>query len=700
MGIVAWVGYGLGYLGSGQLTGVIVSILALILMNPLTLWVLARAKNLRFIKYFSLGVNLVEVTVYTAVIHFVGGLTAAYLCTLYFVLIAYLGMTAPRRVPFLIAGWCVVCLLGMVVLETTGLLPLPRSPILTSNPDRWLPWHSQLLIVGAIGVVLMVMAYVSSSTAGVLRRGRQQLRQINLDLERELDQRRQDQEELRHTRDLLETRVAERTAELLELNRRLTEEILERKQTELALRESQVRYVLATEAGRVGVWEWDLTTGEFYLDPFIKQRLGYEEDELHKFTREWFAQVTHPEERQQWIDLALLISQGRIDTFENEYRVVAKDGDIQWILTRGSVVRDEAGTPRRVIGTSMEITNRKRMEEAIQQSEARYYLATEAARVGVWDWDLKTGRFESDPRVWRELGYEPDQFKELTTEWGTLVVHPDDRAKMMETALAVQQGQLDDFEVEFRARHVDGRYTWYLSRASVIRDEAGVPIKVVGATIDINDRKQVEAKLQASELKFNAAFKSSPAIVSLSTLDEGRFLDVNENFLEVLGYTRAEVIGHTAEELSLWPNPLDRRQILASMKDGDIRNVEVPMRHKSAAIRQQLWSGTVIEMDGQRFLLTSAVDITDRIKAEQERDRLIAELRQALDKVQTLHGLIPICAYCKKVRDDEGYWHQVEAYLKAHSAAEFSHGLCPDCIEEHYPDYAHPSEAEEQESGS
>lgn len=74
-------------------------------------------------------------------------------------------------------------------------------------------------------------------------------------------------------------------------------------------------------------------------------------------------------------------------------------------------------------------------------------------------------------------------------------------------------------------------------------------------------------------------------------------------------------------------------------------------------------------------------DITDQVKMEQEREKLIAELRDALDQVKTLGGLLPICASCKKIRNDDGYWQQVEVYLRDHSDAKLTHGYCPDCFE-------------------
>ena len=82
-----------------------------------------------------------------------------------------------------------------------------------------------------------------------------------------------------------------------------------------------------------------------------------------------------------------------------------------------------------------------------------------------------------------------------------------------------------------------------------------------------------------------------------------------------------------------------------------------------------------------------ARDATERKRSEAERERLVSELQNALVRVRTLSGLIPICASCKKIRDDGGFWNQVEKYVTEHSNATFSHGLCPDCARKLYPDY-------------
>jgi hypothetical protein len=88
-----------------------------------------------------------------------------------------------------------------------------------------------------------------------------------------------------------------------------------------------------------------------------------------------------------------------------------------------------------------------------------------------------------------------------------------------------------------------------------------------------------------------------------------------------------------------------------------------------------------------------ANEIAERAWAQEQQERLIGELRAALANIKTLRGLLPICASCKKIRDDGGYWNQIETYIHEHSEAQFSHGLCPDCIQQLYPDLSEEGQA-------
>ncbi len=110
-------------------------------------------------------------------------------------------------------------------------------------------------------------------------------------------------------------------------------------------------------------------------------------------------------------------------------------------------------------------------------------------------------------------------------------------------------------------------------------------------------------------------------------------------------------------------------------------------RHLSLQVRP-----ISVQTDGEDkkatiFAVAIIQDITERKRVEEERERLIVELQEALAKIKTLRGLIPICAHCKKIRDDQGYWNQLEAYIQKHSEAEFSHGICDECAKQLYPEF-------------
>ena len=111
--------------------------------------------------------------------------------------------------------------------------------------------------------------------------------------------------------------------------------------------------------------------------------------------------------------------------------------------------------------------------------------------------------------------------------------------------------------------------------------------------------------------------------------------------------------------------------------------VLVNLKGEELQVLKSVASGRI---NGRQCLIESFVDITEQKKAEQEREKLIADLQQAIDEIKTLSGIIPICASCKKIRDDKGYWNQVETYVASHSKAQFSHGMCPECSDTLYGD--------------
>jgi PAS domain-containing protein len=119
-----------------------------------------------------------------------------------------------------------------------------------------------------------------------------------------------------------------------------------------------------------------------------------------------------------------------------------------------------------------------------------------------------------------------------------------------------------------------------------------------------------------------------------------------------------------------------------------ILSPDIPCRRKDGSIIYASIATAPVVIDGHKCNVGFFTDITERKLAEEAREKLIHEIQDALAQIKKLSGLLPICASCKKIRDDKGYWNQIESYIRDHSEAEFSHGICPDCMKKLYPNFA------------
>ena len=147
----------------------------------------------------------------------------------------------------------------------------------------------------------------------------------------------------------------------------LFEDITERKQEESARRISKERYEMATRAARVGVWDWNIKAGEFYLDPSVKENLGYKDEEIPNDLEVWVTHV-HPDDREPVMKAAQECLEGKTPEYIFEHRMIHKNGTTRWILVRGKVIRDAQGNAVRMVGTDTDITDLKQAEEQIRTS--------------------------------------------------------------------------------------------------------------------------------------------------------------------------------------------------------------------------------------------------------------------------------------------------------------------------------------------
>jgi PAS domain S-box-containing protein len=206
---------------------------------------------------------------------------------------------------------------------------------------------------------------------------------------------------------------------------------------------------------------------------------------------------------------------------------------------------------------------------------------------------------------------------------------------------------------------------------------------VAGSILDITAPKQAEEAIHESEYKYRALFDQAVDSILLIDIETGNILEFNDKAYEALGYTR--------EEFQKLKIPDFEVSEIAAMRDRKIfkegpQDFETKHRTKSGELRTIHVNARIISVRGKNVLQAIHRDITDIKQAEKQRDKLIAELQKALSEVKTLRGFLPICSYCKKIRDDKGYWSQIESYIHKHSDAEFSHGICPECAKKYFPD--------------
>lgn len=159
---------------------------------------------------------------------------------------------------------------------------------------------------------------------------------------------------------------------------------------------------------------------------------------------------------------------------------------------------------------------------------------------------------------------------------------------------------------------------------------------------------------------------------------DGYFTRLNPAWEATLGFTLAELMARPFIE---FVHPEDRERTLGQNRQvrggGQARLFENRYLCRDGSHRWLLWNSTRDE--GHEVIYGVARDITERKRTELERERLVGELQTALGEVKTLQAFLPICAYCKSIRDDENYWHAVEAYISTHTNTSFTHGICPKC---------------------
>jgi PAS domain S-box-containing protein len=285
-------------------------------------------------------------------------------------------------------------------------------------------------------------------------------------------------------------------------------EIQERKRVELALRESEDRLHLALEAGRMAVWELDIATDTTTSTPELKHLLGFPPDQ--EVSQEEIRSGYLPGERERLLGHGRAALERGEQFIETEFQYRRPSGELRWFLLRADIISAFDGTPRTAIGVIVDVTERRRAEAGLRESEERLRLALDAGGLGSWELDIASDRRILSPRSAEIFGVQANEL--LEREAWQAVVHPDDRSLLTTAFQAALQGRVP-YRTEFRILSKDGGVRWVSSQAIVHRDETGAPRRVVGIHQDITDRKRWEEHQQLLINELNHRVKNTLATV-------------------------------------------------------------------------------------------------------------------------------------------------------------------------------------------
>lgn len=299
-----------------------------------------------------------------------------------------------------------------------------------------------------------------------------------------------------------------------------------------------------------------------------------------------------------------------------ELAILRSDGHVLHELGSAVPLYGANGKPRGSIGVFLDITERKRAEEALRQNEAALNQALDVGHMGTWDWDLQTGEVRWSPGHWMVHGLEPGSALPGYEIWRQSV-HPDD-VERVETAIQQARAAGTEFRADYRTLWPDQSIHWVEARGRFDHNHSGVPIRMRGVVVDITDRKTAELMRAEVEQRYWTLFHLAPVGMAQCDPATGRFLVVNDKLSEITGYSKDELLARHCVELTGAANAAAEWEALLK---GDIPSFksECPYHRKDKARIWVSYSASLVKRFNGDPLYTVLVveDITRRRQAEE-----------------------------------------------------------------------------------
>lgn len=417
----------------------------------------------------------------------------------------------------------------------------------------------------------------------------------------------------------------------------LVTDISERKQAEKVLRENQQWLNTALKAGKMGSWQLDLTTGTLAASDTCKANYGH--SPKSNFAYQDLFETIHAD------DLARVQAaiQQAIETdtdYDVEYRCVWSDGSIHWVLVRGRAIYNPDGKPLRIAGVSIDITERKQTEAALSQSEERFRLMAETIQDVFWVADFRVPQILYVSPAYEQIwGCSRDSLYSDYAFWLD-TIHPDDRERVRTTALTCLEQ--DVVENEYRIIRPNGSIRWIRDRGFALRDETGQIYEAVGIAQDITERKQAEVALREAYVQLESALVAGAVYTWRWQIPSNRVI-VNAAFAHLFAVDPVDAAteGLPLEMFIRAMHEEDRPRISEAINHAIETGEEYLSEYRvHTAAGEQRWvvARGRVEYDAASRPVAfpgALADITERKRAEQDRDRFFQLSRDMLAIINT-----------------------------------------------------------------
>jgi len=426
-------------------------------------------------------------------------------------------------------------------------------------------------------------------------------------------------------------------------------DITDRKERESELVTTKQRMELALEGANLGIWDWNMRTGEVSRDELLTEMLGYTQAEMGDRMRGW-ERVVHPADRERHDEALAEHVAARTPYYRCDHRLKTNAGDWKWVRTMGKIVeRDESGEPVRAVGIHQDIDDRKRAELALE--EERDMFKEGPAVVFKWEdtdgWPIE---YVSE-NVEEVLGYTPDELQSGEMQYLD-IIHEDDRGRIVEEASELDSEGVDSITLDpYRVATASGGVRWVKEYTRAI-ESGGEPDHLLGYLVDVTERKRRENELR----QFKAAVERSAHAIYITDAD-GAIEYVNPAFEEITGYSEERAVGATPRILqsgehdgefyeAFWETILSGERWQSEITDQRADDERIVLNQTVAPITDD---------DGEvRKFVAVAQDTT----ARKEYERRLEEQRDNLDVLNRVlrhdirNDLQLITAYTKMVADE------------------------------------------------